>query len=226
MERVADGVYRLGSRWVNWYVVEDDGRLTLVDTGYPGYHRQLAPGLALIGRRVEDVDAVIVTHAHADHVGSVALIHTESGARVLAHPTESDAIRSGDPKRPPNFFADAWRPRFARYLVHAAVAGARTIAGVETVDPVAQGDELDVPGRPRVIHTPGHTPGHCAFLLEGRGVLFSGDALVTRDNVSGRTGPQPIHWSEDDEQTRASFERLRALDADVVLPGHGEPWRR
>src|SRR5215210_2328715 len=208
MERVADGVYRLGSRWVNWYVVEDDGRLTLVDTGYPGYHGQLAPGLALIGRRVEDVDAIIVTHAHADHVGSVALIHTESGARVLAHPAESDAIRSGDPKRPPNFFADAWRPRFARYLVHAAVAGARTIAGVETVDPVAEGDELDVPGRPRVIHTPGHTPGHCAFLLEGRGVLFSGDALVTRDDVSAARLPAGAARSRAD--ARAAPSRRRA----------------
>jgi len=74
-----------------------------------------------------------------------------------------------------------------------------------------------------VLHTPGHTPGHCALLLEERGVLFSGDALVTLDSATGRTGPQPVRWNDDPEQERASFERLRALDVAVVYPGHGEP---
>jgi glyoxylase-like metal-dependent hydrolase (beta-lactamase superfamily II) len=50
VERVAVGVYRLGSRWVNWYLVDDDGQLTVVDTGYPGYYDELAPSLTALRR--------------------------------------------------------------------------------------------------------------------------------------------------------------------------------
>jgi glyoxylase-like metal-dependent hydrolase (beta-lactamase superfamily II) len=213
-----DGVTRLGSRWVNWYVVEDDDGVTVVDTGYPGYHDQLP--------RRDDIRAVVITHAHADHLGSVARIQEETGARVLVHELDAPVVRRGHPKPPPRFFLDAWRPRFARYLVHAAANGALKIRAVDRVETFGDGDVLDVPGRPHVLHTPGHTPGHCALLLEERGVLFSGDALVTLDNATGRTGPQPVRWNADADLERASFERLRAVDVAVVCPGHGEPWRR
>jgi glyoxylase-like metal-dependent hydrolase (beta-lactamase superfamily II) len=225
VDRVADGVYRLGSRWVNWYLVEHDGRLTLVDTGYPRYYEQLTAGLASLGRGAAEIDAVVLTHAHADHLGSAARLHEESGARVLAHPADADVVRAGSPEPPPGFFADAWRPRFVRYLLHALASGGRSIAPVPSVETFGEGEVVDVPGRPRVLHTPGHTPGHCAFLLEERGVLFSGDALVTLDTASGRTGPQSIRWNEDAEQATASYEQLRALPVSVVLPGHGEPWQ-
>lgn len=86
MERVAEGIYRLGSRWVNWYVVEDQGELTLIDGGYPRYYGQLGSGLASIGGGVADIQAIVVTHAHHDHLGLVARLQKESGARVLAHP--------------------------------------------------------------------------------------------------------------------------------------------
>jgi glyoxylase-like metal-dependent hydrolase (beta-lactamase superfamily II) len=213
-----DGVTRLGSRWVNWYVVEDDDGATVVDTGYPGYHDQLS--------QRDDIRAVVITHAHADHLGSVARIQEETGARVLVHELDAPVVRRGHPKPPPRFFLDAWRPRFARYLVHAAANGGMKIRAVERVETFGDRDVLDVPGRPRVLHTPGHTPGHCALLLEDRGVLFSGDALVTLDNATGRTGPQPVRWNDDADRERASFERLHAVDVEVVYPGHGEPWRR
>jgi glyoxylase-like metal-dependent hydrolase (beta-lactamase superfamily II) len=139
---------------------------------------------------------------------------------------DAEAVRSGTPEPPPDFFLDAWRPRFLRYLIHAAANGARSIEGVGAVETFGDGMELDVPGRPRVIHAPGHTPGHCALLLADRSVLFSGDALVTLDTATGRTGPRPIRWNADQEQAAASFERLRAVDARIVLPGHGEPLAR
>ena len=226
MEPVAEGVYRLGSRWVDWYVLENEGALTLIDSGYPRYFNQLASVLASLGRGLGDIEAIVLTHAHADHLGLAARLQQESGARVLAHAADAETIRAGKPKPPPGFFADLWRPRFARYFLHAVVQGAASIDAVPALETFSEGDHLDVPGRPLVLHTPGHTPGHCALLLEQRDVLFSGDALVTLDSATGRRGPQPIRWNENREQATASYERLRNLSANTVLPGHGEPWRR
>jgi glyoxylase-like metal-dependent hydrolase (beta-lactamase superfamily II) len=144
-------VHRLGTRWVNWYVVEDGDGATVIDTGYPGYRAQLP--------KRDDIRAVVITHAHADHLGSVARIQEETGARVLVHELDADVVRSGSPEPPPRFLADLWRPRFARYVAHAVKNGAMKIRPAEHVETFAEGDVLDVPGRPRVLHTPGHTPG-------------------------------------------------------------------
>ena len=87
---------------------------------------------------------------------------------------------------------------------------------------------LDVPGRLRVIHTPGHTPGHCALLAESRRVLFVGDALIDHPIVTKGRGPQlmPRFTSIDSAQALASREALEAIEdeVDLVLFGHGEPW--
>ena len=140
--------------------------------------------------------AVICTHGHAAQTGAAPAVAERDEAPVALHPRDRLTWREAHGDEMPE--------------IEMEQDGAFEVSDV-TLD---------------VLHTPGHTPGHCAFALEDRGVIFSGDALVTRDNVSGRTGPQPIRWNDDQEQARASYERLFALPADVVLPGHGEPWRR
>jgi glyoxylase-like metal-dependent hydrolase (beta-lactamase superfamily II) len=93
------------------------------------------------------------------------------------------------------------------------------------VTPFADGD-LDVPGRPRVIPTPGHSPGHVAFHLPDRGVLIAGDALVTYHALNGSRGPQlpPAAFSYDKTQMLASLDALERVDAGLTVFGHGEPW--
>jgi glyoxylase-like metal-dependent hydrolase (beta-lactamase superfamily II) len=85
---------------------------------------------------------------------------------------------------------------------------------------------VDVPGRPRVVHAPGHTAGTAALYLESRGILFSGDALVTRNPLTGRIGPQimPSGFNRDSAQALSSLRALLSVAASTVLPGHGEPW--
>ena len=102
-----------------------------------------------------------------------------------------------------------------------------SVAAVGALDEIADGEVLDVPGSPRVIHAPGHTAGSCALLLEDQSILFSGDALVTLDMTRGRTGPQIIRGpvTEDADMALESLEVLKATKAELVLPGHGEPWR-
>jgi glyoxylase-like metal-dependent hydrolase (beta-lactamase superfamily II) len=89
---------------------------------------------------------------------------------------------------------------------------------------LADGDRLDLPGRPRVVHVPGHTPGSAAFLFEDRSALCAGDPLVTLSAATGRTGPQLSPFAWDRRRARESLERLEALEARVLLPGHGEPF--
>src|SRR5207302_185062 len=88
------------------------------------------------------------------------------------------------------------------------------------------GETLDIPGRPTVVHTPGHTPGASALLLGDRGVLFTGDGLVTMNPLTGRLGPQicPGGFNTSSRQAMDSLNRLEGLSAPTILPGHGEPW--
>jgi glyoxylase-like metal-dependent hydrolase (beta-lactamase superfamily II) len=88
------------------------------------------------------------------------------------------------------------------------------------------GMTLDLPGRPQVIEVPGHTPGSVAFHLPSQGTVLTGDALVTRDALAGRDGPTIVSaaFTHDTAQALASLQSLAALDAGLVIPGHGDPY--
>ena len=86
---------------------------------------------------------------------------------------------------------------------------------------------LDVPGGLVVVPTPGHTSGHCAFLLPEVGVVLTGDALVNENILNNDTGPRlmPRIFSHDWQKAAASLDQLAPLDADVIVPGHGTTMR-
>ena len=87
---VADGVHRFGTRMVNWYLIERGGRLTLVDAGMRGYWPQLTRALRDLGRKVDEVEAVVLTHAHADHVGFAHQVKANSDASVWVHERDAE----------------------------------------------------------------------------------------------------------------------------------------
>jgi glyoxylase-like metal-dependent hydrolase (beta-lactamase superfamily II) len=84
----------------------------------------------------------------------------------------------------------------------------------------------DVPGAPQAVVLPGHTPGRAAYLCADRGLLFTGDALVTADGFSDHTGPTLVSrcFTHDSRAALAALDRLDELTADLLLPGHGEPF--
>jgi glyoxylase-like metal-dependent hydrolase (beta-lactamase superfamily II) len=94
------------------------------------------------------------------------------------------------------------------------------------VSAFADGEQIDVPGRPRAVHAPGHTPGSAAILLEGRRALLTGDVMAMENPLTGRLGPQimPSGLNLDTAQALASLDALHGIDADLLLPGHGDPW--
>jgi glyoxylase-like metal-dependent hydrolase (beta-lactamase superfamily II) len=112
-------------------------------------------------------------------------------------------------------------------IAHAArLGGAR---GSRVADPrTADGDQqlADVPGRPRVITLAGRTPGSVGYLFEDRGLLFTGDALVTYDGVTGYRGPAVVSraFTHDGAAALAALTALDTIGAGLLLPGHGEPF--
>jgi glyoxylase-like metal-dependent hydrolase (beta-lactamase superfamily II) len=229
MPDIVPGVHGVGSTFVNWYLVEEGGQLTAVDAGLPGFRGRLQADLASLGHLPGDVAAVILTHSDADHTGVAAALR-DAGARVLIHEADADTLRRPRPKSgdasPSHLVAEMWRPRMWRAFGTMLLGGAARPTRIEGAETFAEG-LLDVPGSPRVIPTPGHTPGHCAFHFERHRALFVGDELCTWNFLTGRRGPQlfPKVFNVSTSQCFESLAAIDVLEADVVLPGHGEPWR-
>ncbi|MFL0566521.1 MBL fold metallo-hydrolase [Microbacterium sp. 179-I 1D1 NHS] len=223
------GFFRLTVAATNCYLVTTAEGVTLVDGGLPATGGPLDELLRHLGLRRRDIDALILTHGHFDHVGLARALSAE-GVPVHVHPGDHRLARHPYSYRPavarvPYLLG---HPGGLPFIGRMAVAGALAVRGVDADHPVRDGETLDVPGRPTVLHTPGHTGGHCALLFASDGVLASGDALVTLDPYTGVSGPQIVAdaATADAAESLRSLEVLEQTDAAVVLPGHGEPWTR
>jgi glyoxylase-like metal-dependent hydrolase (beta-lactamase superfamily II) len=225
--QVREGIHRLTQGVVNFYLIEEGGRLLLVDAGAPGDWDLLVRAVADLGRRLDDLEAVLLTHAHPDHIGTAERARTTAGARVWVHQADAAMASQGTPpKNDGKARSYLLHAEFYRTLASLARRGATKIVPVREVAAFADGESLDLPGRPRAVHAPGHTNGSAALLLEGRRVLLTGDVLATRNPLTGRVGPQimPSGLNHDTPQALRSLTALEGIAADVVLPGHGEPW--
>ena len=225
LTQVCPGVHRLATRYWNWYLLEAGGRLTVLDAGLPGDWREFSSALSQLGRTPADVDAVLITHHHPDHAGNAERLRSH-GARVLSHPADAPYLRGEKRMSNRGVVKYLWHPWYVVYMLRQLAKGVTRTPAIAQLDELTDGEVLDVPGSPRVLHVPGHTAGSCALFLEDRSLLFSGDALVTLDMTRGRTGPQIIRgaWTEDAELAVRSLDELAATNAKTVLPGHGEPW--
>lgn len=225
---LAQGVHHFQTDPFNWYVIEEAGRLTLVDAGFPGNFAVFRDGIRSIGRDIKDVEAVILTHAHADHMGFADTVANAAKAPVYIH--RNDVVAAQRVLELPwsALLSNAWRPYMAGMLSKAVMNGVFSSAHVARPQPIEEGAVLDIPGRPNVIHTPGHTAGEVSFFLPIQRVLISGDTLVTRDLYTGRFGHPQLtrpRLNDDYNEARKSLDRLKELGDIIMLPGHGRPWR-
>ncbi|MFF2655127.1 MBL fold metallo-hydrolase [Streptomyces sp. NPDC058045] len=222
---VAAGVHLVDGGHTNWVVLAEGDQVTLVDTGYPGDRRKLLASLAALGHRPESVCAVLVTHAHSDHLGSARYLHARHGIPVLLHEAEVPHARREFLHQiaPGTVLRNLWRPRMLRWTVRVVRSGALADVRVAAARAFDHTAPLDLPGRPVPVPTPGHTLGHTAFHLPAAGVLISGDALVTGHALTPQPGPRllPDLFHHDRSLTVAALDTLEPLPADVLLPGHG-----
>jgi glyoxylase-like metal-dependent hydrolase (beta-lactamase superfamily II) len=225
--QIADGVVRLGTNLVNWYLVEDGGRVTIVDCGAPAYYAQLERGLALLDRSRGQIEAIVLTHGHGDHIGFAEQARTELGVPVYVHEDDKELTTTGKPpgKNEKPLASYLRYPHAYKLLAHLMSAGGIP-KPVQDVTTFTDGEQLDVPGKLRVVHTPGHTAGHVVFLLESRGVLLMGDLLCTLNPLTGARGPQlmPRAFNVSSATMLDSLSRIEELDAPALAFGHGDPW--
>ena len=225
--QIAAGLHRIGSgphsSIVNSYLVVTDDGVTVVDAGLPRYSRLLEQELASIGRSLDDIRALVLTHGDSDHIGFASWLHRERG--IPAHVHEADVDRARLEVKKPN---TSWGPvkvgPMTGFLWYSARHGGLRIPPVAEVLTVSDGEVLDVPGTPRIVHVPGHTPGSVAVHVPSVDALFLGDAMTTRNVLTGAEGPKPAPFTLDPDQAAESLERIAAVDATWVLPGHGPAW--
>ncbi|HWG92878.1 MAG TPA: MBL fold metallo-hydrolase [Mycobacteriales bacterium] len=207
---LADGVWRIPTApadTVNSLLLaDDDGSLVLVDAGLRGAHRAVLRAIADVGKQPGDVQRILLTHGHSDHAGGLARTQRATGAQVLAHEDEAQYVREGTP--PPAGTTTG------RLLARLPGTG---FARTDVDGTFADGAVLPVAGGLQVVHTPGHSPGHCSFLHLRSGVLLTGDAVF---NVRGlRYSPKT--FCTDVPLSRETASRLGELSFDVVAFTHG-----
>jgi glyoxylase-like metal-dependent hydrolase (beta-lactamase superfamily II) len=228
VDEVASGVWHARAKHVGWVLLTEGDRVTLVDTGYPGDRDRVLASLERIGRSPADVEAVVLTHAHPDHLGSAEHFRTERSTPVWTHEAEAAHARGERIEQVSTsaVLRLAWRRDVRRWMRDAARLKVTRAERLGEVTTFAE-HVLDVPGHPVAVHTPGHTSGHCVLHLPGRGVLLAGDALMTEHALVSAPGPQllPDFFHHEPEEARASLRRLVTLEAEAVVPGHGPVFR-
>lgn len=215
MEPIATGVYQV-SGYSRSFIIDGDQGVTLVDTGLPGRQTAIIEALKSLGRSVQDVNAIVITHSHADHFGGAAVLKGETGAAVYASTVDAPAIR-GQVSTPLPLVLD--KAPFLKPLFR-LIPGAD---GVEVDHLIGEGGSAALPEDLRVIDTPGHTPGHVSLLLDREGgVLFVGDAAVATKRGEVKRG-----WmNRSTPAFDASLAHIAEFDFEVAGFGHSEALRR
>lgn len=214
MELLVNGVYELGTRTVNSYIIDGDEGVTLVDTLTAKKEGVIAESLKQIGRSLADVKAILLTHSHIDHTGSAAAVKAASGATLYASESDTPAIQGAvRPPLPPTSWYVA--PMFWVAVFVPSPPPAEVDRFVSE-----DGNGL-LPGDLRAIDTPGHTPGHTSYLLDrAGGVLLVGDAATAAKDGSVKRG-----WNRSTPEVDSSLRHLAEFDFEIAAFCHSKPIR-
>jgi glyoxylase-like metal-dependent hydrolase (beta-lactamase superfamily II) len=245
-ELVATGVHRIplplpgdGLRAVNVYAIDDGGAIVLVDAGSGGTQSRAAldQGLATIGTTLADVSLVLATHGHYDHYGLTRRVREASGAQIALGADERalvDAVIEPERYRQSMEHRREWLTRHGAGSVvasHDRLAegkGAQTLPSPRWLQPgrwLRDGEEVRLRTRTMRVHaTPGHTRGHVVYHDEASRLLFAGDHVLP--HITPSLGFEPFPDGNALDQFLRSLARVRNLEADLVLPGHGPTFAR
>jgi len=217
MRELAPGVHVLGGKKggrVRSFLLETDRELTLVDTLFENDGAAVLAAIRALGRTPSDLKRIVLTHAHRSHLGGLAALKRATGAAVLAHEWEADIV-SGD--RPAQSVGLKPTAPLRTYPFQIGIFLNRPRHKPCPIDESVE-DGAAV-GPLRVLHVPGHSPGHLAFHWEERRLLLSGDAIATWPRFEAGWPAFTLN----PDQHAESIRRMAELDAAIVGVGHGDP---
>lgn len=215
---LAPSVYRIGTmgNFINTFVfIESDGSVSLVDCGLKNAPGSIVRGLSAIGKHPHDVRRIVLTHAHDDHMGGAAEMISAAGLKGAAmHEADAKFVRAGT--LPTRDRSTTWGRLFTRLPD-------RAYAPFVVSEVLTDGQVIDVAGGLRVIHTPGHTPGHISLLHESTRVLITGDSIF---NMGSRLTWALSAFCTSYEQSKLTAALLGDLDFNIAAFTHGPEIRQ
>lgn len=228
IDQVSDSVHVVAGSNVNWALVSDRSGVVLIDAGYPGDTPDVLRSIRQLGHSPDDVAAVLLTHAHLDHMGAIPWLVKSVGMPVYTSAEEARHARREYRQQisPLQMMRQARSSRGRRWVAETMIAArGRADLSVPSATGVDEATLAALPGALVAIPTPGHTDGHTAYLLPAEGVLFSGDALVTGHPLVAEVGPQaaPEVFNHDDALARRTAFQVAGRSATMLVPGHGRP---
>jgi glyoxylase-like metal-dependent hydrolase (beta-lactamase superfamily II) len=210
-------IHPISTGFVHMFLIKGE-QTVLIDAGMPGRMEQFIRGLALTNTRPEDINLLLITHGHYDHIGLAKKIVELSGAKTAIHQREVDWVQLGEPPLPPGVTLLGklliglmkWAPR---------ITVPSTRVDIVLGDDGLTLDEYGIPGR--VVYTPGHTMGSVSVLLEN-GDAIVGDLAGSARYMQLKPG-MPI-FAEQERLIKPSWKKLLDLGAQMIYPAHGKPF--
>lgn len=215
MKQITPQLFQISMGPVNAFVIESNGELTLIDTGFKNSTDKIFAAIEKAGKKPENIKQIILTHSHPDHSGSAAAIKNKLNVPLYIHEEDATLLEQGIGGRLPHEVSPGI---LNKILFNLFIKKSPNQTDAVVVDEkLKDGDVLPIAGGLKVIHTPGHSKGHVALLLESDGVLIAGDLCA---NMMGL-------WYSTVYESRAegvkSILKAAAFDFDKAVFGHGKP---
>jgi len=215
-EKVTDGVWRIRGRRSNIYLIEDEP-LVLIDTGMPGDSDIILNVMKEHGHVPEEVKYICITHAHLDHVGSLAELKAVTGANIIAAFNEQDYLEGR--KMLCSMKREGLLGNLFKTVLFVVEKHAQKYTPVQLDIPLYEGVMPGLPEGMQAIATPGHSPGSLSWYHAKKRIMFTGDALTTVPQLRLPFRAGCCDYS----QALVSLEKIAGYDFDICLCGHGEP---
>ncbi|CAN5359611.1 MBL fold metallo-hydrolase [soil metagenome] len=219
---LAPSLHRIGNDIVAAYLIDTADGITVIDAGLAGHWSDLVAELRAMGRSLDDIRGLILTHGDSDHIGFAERLRREHGVPVYVG--AADAARARGEFKPKSTMGPRKLGPLLGFMTYALRKGGARTTYVKEVVGVDGGQTLDLPGAPQIIALPGHSAGSIAIYSPLVDAVFVGDGLTTRSVLTGQTGPQPAPFTDEPTEAVASLRALLPTGATWVLPGHGMPY--